>query len=560
MLRRSLLALALAVFLSPSSAHAQWKAGGVTLPLTPLDDWEALCSDGQGGAYFLSIPLYGQYPRQPIAQHVLADGRLDPLDGTTGQKVVVAPYGVGQFNAVADGFTGVLVTYQRCAPQRPHTACYETGQNRLARWQSGGAPAPWPDTGVVIGPTWPDYDAPPVVAAGDGGAFVLLDDAVRRWVGDTTEPWTPDSGYDGVRVSTSPRAHRNLAVAPDGAGGLWALWDEDAVNGPTVHELRFNHLTPAGLRAFGDFGEVFAATPGLLARQARPDGAGGVYVAWSIPADRPTPADSLLVQRLAPDGQPLWAPGGVPLGPVSWLGLVPCDDDELTYVAVDTGGRYRVQKLSGGAPAWSGSPGGVAVGVPEASPYGLLVQPGADGSLFVAWTDARSGSADPYATLLDAAGEPAPDWTLAGRALASTPENECMRGIFPGSDADEAVVAWSWPDSLYGGQLYDLVFQKVTARGVLAAAPAPPALTLAPPWPNPTRDGWTVRFALPASGRADLDLFDVAGRRVWNDSRELASGGPAQVRITTRGLPEGVYRLRLRSAAGEMSRPLVLMR
>ncbi len=559
-MRRALPALlALAFLLASPPALAQWKAGGVTLPLTPLDDWTALCTDGQGGAYFVSIPLYAL--RQPIAQHILTDGRLDPLDGATGQQVVSAPFGVGHFNAVADGFAGVLLTYQRCEIHQPHTPCYETGQNRLARWQSGGAPGGWPDTGVVIGPSWPDFYAPPVVAAEDGGAFLLLGDAVQRWTPAAAEAWTPDPGFEGLRVSTSPRAHRNLAVSPDGSGGLWALWDEDAEYDATVHELRFNHLTAAGNRTFGDLGEILTALPGLAARQARPDGAGGTYVAWSVPADRPVPMDSVLVTRLDVSGNPGWSADGAPLGRVAWVGLVPCGDDALAYVGVDASGRYRVRKLVGGDPAWPGSPEGVAVGAPGVAPFGMLVQPGANSSLFVAWADARSGASDPYATLLDATGNAAPGWTLDGTSLAGTADNESIAGLLPGADGNEALVAWWHPNPSYGGLLSDMVFQKVTTQGVLAVPPpSPPMLALAPPWPNPTRDGWTVSFALPASGRAELELFDVAGRRVWRDARELPAAGATQVHVATQGLAEGVYRLRLRSASGERTRALVLMK
>ena len=39
-------------------------------------------------------------------------------------------------------------------------------------------------------------------------------------------------------------------------------------------------------------------------------------------------------------------------------------------------------------------------------------------------------------------------------------------------------------------------------------------LALAPPAPNPARGNVTLRFTLPAAGRARLAIFDVTGRRV----------------------------------------------
>lgn len=553
-MRRAIPAVfALAFLLASPPALAQWKAEGVVFPATPLDDLCYLVPDHQGGAIFVSLPVW--YGRRIFAQHLLADGTMDPLDGPAGQEIVLTTYGVGRFAAVSDGDRGVLASLQQCAPPQAHTQCWETSTDRVVSWHSGGPAPGWPDSGIVVGPSWPW--PPALTSGGDGGAIVLVGDALVRWAGDATLSWTPDPGYLGVRVSRSARAHRNLVIAPDGAGGAWAAWDEDAALDPSVHELRVNHVTASGQREYDAEGAVLVGEPGLTARMLVSDGAGGVYAAWSVPAPRPggTSVDSVLVERLAADGSSLWNAQGVPLGPVPWVGLVPGDEDEVFYIGAAPDGRRRVQKLVGGVPAW---PAGIAVGDPAVAPFNLNLVPGPAGSVFVAWSDARSGTTVPWATLLDPTGAAAPGWTLQGTALSGGTDDQPLAWVVPGGCPNEMLVSWWRPSSYI--MLSDLVVQKVTTQGVLAVPAAAPRLALAPPWPNPTRDGWTVSFALPSGGRAELELFDVAGRRVWRDSRELGEAGASTVRIATQGLAEGVYRLRLRSPSGERTRALVLMR
>jgi hypothetical protein len=58
--------------------------------------------------------------------------------------------------------------------------------------------------------------------------------------------------------------------------------------------------------------------------------------------------------------------------------------------------------------------------------------------------------------------------------------------------------------------------------GVDGAAPA--RLTLERPRPNPSRQGSSLRFALPAAGAVRLEVLDVSGRRVWSRTESLPAG------------------------------------
>lgn len=63
--------------------------------------------------------------------------------------------------------------------------------------------------------------------------------------------------------------------------------------------------------------------------------------------------------------------------------------------------------------------------------------------------------------------------------------------------------------------------------------------------PNPARGtDLHVHFALPDAGKAQLDLIDIAGRRVW--SQEVAGAGPHSLEVNSGGgLGPGVYFVRL---------------
>jgi hypothetical protein len=103
--------------------------------------------------------------------------------------------------------------------------------------------------------------------------------------------------------------------------------------------------------------------------------------------------------------------------------------------------------------------------------------------------------------------------------------------------------------------------------GVLAVEPpAPPARAarLASIAPNPLAAGTTIRFAVPAGGRAELSVYDVGGRRV----RRLVAGplapGEHSVRWDARDdagrrVPAGIYLARLSGSGGDDARRMVVI-
>lgn len=90
--------------------------------------------------------------------------------------------------------------------------------------------------------------------------------------------------------------------------------------------------------------------------------------------------------------------------------------------------------------------------------------------------------------------------------------------------------------------------------------PAPSALTLLPARPNPFTRKTTIQFGLPRSGRADLAVYDVAGRKVLSvlDDAALAAGWHT-VSVDGSRLANGFYFYRL-TAGGENRKGTLVIR
>jgi hypothetical protein len=109
--------------------------------------------------------------------------------------------------------------------------------------------------------------------------------------------------------------------------------------------------------------------------------------------------------------------------------------------------------------------------------------------------------------------------------------------------------------------------------GLTTAAPTPLAvggstgggLMLAAPAPNPSGSaGVRLSFSLPVAGDAKLELFDTAGRRVWQKALPNLGPGPQNVawngRTTSGALAApGIYNVRLTTPSGVRSVRLIRM-
>lgn len=83
---------------------------------------------------------------------------------------------------------------------------------------------------------------------------------------------------------------------------------------------------------------------------------------------------------------------------------------------------------------------------------------------------------------------------------------------------------------------------------------------LRPPSPNPATGTTMLSFQLEREGSVSLAVYDVKGRRVAEVLDAALSAGPHERRFDTRGLPSGVYFVRLHTPTASVTRKLVVSR
>ena len=81
----------------------------------------------------------------------------------------------------------------------------------------------------------------------------------------------------------------------------------------------------------------------------------------------------------------------------------------------------------------------------------------------------------------------------------------------------------------------------------------------------PTRGATQLRFSLAVAGPVSLEVFDLAGRRVWGMNQASLEAGPHSVvwpAVSDRGAPvgTGIYFARLTSLRKNATIKLVLLR
>jgi hypothetical protein len=86
------------------------------------------------------------------------------------------------------------------------------------------------------------------------------------------------------------------------------------------------------------------------------------------------------------------------------------------------------------------------------------------------------------------------------------------------------------------------------------------ALELAPPSPNPSQAGFTLRFRLPAAGHVRLTLVDLAGREVSEVLDGPNTAGDHTVAAPARALSPGIYFARLEWNGRVVARRVAVVR
>lgn len=95
---------------------------------------------------------------------------------------------------------------------------------------------------------------------------------------------------------------------------------------------------------------------------------------------------------------------------------------------------------------------------------------------------------------------------------------------------------------------------------VEVAQGAPERLALHPNFPNPFSQRTTLRYEVPTVTAVQLAVYDALGRRVAVLVREEQAAGRKELTFDARGLPSGLYFVRLTSEGAIRSRKITVVR
>jgi subtilisin family serine protease len=282
--------------------------------------------------------------------------------------------------------------------------------------------------------------------------------------------------------------------------------------------------------------------------------------------------------------EPVWTNGGLPDGLPPAGMIAPLWDD----LAPDLGGTVEAAALGDrfvvrftdvphyGAPSVRESfaavllPDGaiefhyLSVGADAGGTVGIE-SPAEDDGLLVAF-NAAGALADSLAIRFESV-EP-PSWLAVDPAAAVVPPGGSVTvtasldaaGLAAGLHRSFLEIAGDDPD-----RPLVTVPVALTVGGSGPEGPPPPRVTFAGAVPNPFNPGTDLHFALPAPGRVELDLYDLAGRRV---RRLLAGEFPAGGHVAAwdgrddrgRRLASGTYLARLSVDGQVQTRAMTLLR
>ncbi len=282
---------------------------------------------------------------------------------------------------------------------------------QLGRLSASGAPDPaWP-WGFGMDTTYYTSQHVPVGCPdGAGGVIVAwretnLETGWDVYAGRVTGDGAVAPGWvrTGMPVCRCQGDQDAIGIVPDGAGGALIAWQDARESGR--EQIFAQHLTTSGVLAPGwDAGGIrvcrYATAPGLTRfgdgiqrySSVAPDGAGGIYVAWS---DQRVDGGDIYCQRLLADGRiaPGWRADGLP-------------------VCTAAGAQTH----------------------PSLAPDGA-------GGVLLAWEDRRAAGADIYAARLAADGTPVAGWPPQGLAVCERPADQTVPVVAPAPDG-AAIVAW----------------------------------------------------------------------------------------------------------------------
>lgn len=387
----------------------RWTLDG--FPVTPplnSSGATAIASDGAGGAYVAWAAVVTAATGSDIfVQHVLAAGMVDPGWPAAGLPLCSLPGDQTSPRIVADGAGGAVVAWTDARGN------LDVAPDIYAQRVSPTAGTWWaPDGALVVSAPGTQFLAG-IAPDGAGGIFAVWTDlndiiTVQRLGGPTGAiQWTPA----GHPICTTPGTKSVEGVVSE-KGRLFVAWHD--LRGGVLFDIYAQSVALNSTILWAANGAPVCVTaPNQIHPRIVPDGLGGAIVAW-MEADNTAFYDDLFVQRLGPTGNPLWALNGVPMCVAAGqqVDLAVTSDQRngaiFTWTDYRNGGVFTnadiyAQRVSDtGLMLWGA--GEVAVSTAANNQLTPVVVPDGAGGAVMAWLDERGTDADVYAQQVGAAG------------------------------------------------------------------------------------------------------------------------------------------------------------
>ncbi len=421
----------------------------------------SLAPDGAGGAFIAWYDYRNNYDYDVYAQHVLASGVVDPAWPANGRLVCNAANNQQYPAIISDGAGGAIVTWQ----DGRSTVFHIYAQHVLA---NGALDPAWPVDGRALCTAAGQQTNPVLVADGAGGAMVTWQDsrsgaydiyAQHVLAGGAVDPAWP---VDGRALCTATGNEYTPVIISDGAAGAIVCWTDN--RGSTGYDIYAQHVLASGAVDPGwivDGRGVCVAVNSQLNPTMISDGAGGALIAWQDA--RAGGTYDIYAQHLRADGfvDAAWPSDGRGICTQAAFQFNPTIASDgaggaiIAWHDLRNGNAdiYAQHALASGTvdPAWTadGRPLCTAVG-DQTLP--VTVADGSGGA-YVTWYDLRSGTSyDLYQQRVLASGALDASWPADGRVVSSASAGQGPPLAIP-DGAGGTIVAWldgrnGWP-SLY---------------------------------------------------------------------------------------------------------------
>ncbi len=567
----TLLWIGLSVAVVPD-AHSAWVRDGVAISPTATNYKPFILSDGANGSL---VAWHGGSGSDIFAQRLLPDGSTAPGWPQASPLVVSSASGLQEQPVMVSDLAGGALIFWQDARNGSNYDIFGQHIGSAGDVFGLGS-SNWVTGGISIAGAAGNQYMGSAASDGSGGAIVVWQDGrlgagnydiyAQRVDGDGNRLWAPA----GVPVCNMTNDQINPTIVADGSGGAFIAW-QDYRSG-SEFDVYVQHLDANGAVVGGRWIPsglgICTATNSQFYPALAADGAGGLFIVWQ---DFRSGTDNhIFAQRVSGSGvvPANWPANGTPVcqAPYSQYAPVVVGDGSggafIAWQDYRSGTTYHIfaQHLT------ADNAGLVADGVPitlagngQFSPQ--IAYDGQQGA-FVTWYDSRSGSSnDIYVQRLDVQGRLNPAWNANGLPVCLATSSQQFPVVAPSTPGS---VTLTWQDLRSGGQTTAAIYAAPAGAIGVTAVEASQGLeeALAAPHPNPSRGMASFQLTLTHSAFVRAEVLDLSGRRVATLASETLSAGTHSLiwdGITARGgrAAPGVYLVRVKTPGFEGTQRIV---